>query len=113
MKKTRTDWLQQHAKAYPQWSAVIEILIEQSCFVVVPAGKGWKDGDVEEQDLLVLEPGVKGPPAAYRIQGDRIVCVNYPGSYEPSTYSEWIVSVMDLVVSIAEGNTWIEGILSQ
>jgi len=111
--KVRKDWLEEHSRSHPEWSAVVEILIEKNCFVVIPAGKGWQDGDVLEQDLLVLEPGVKGPPAAYRINGEVVECVNYPGSFEPMSFASWILMVMDLADSIVEKNDWIEEILSQ
>ncbi len=112
MLSTRNDWLLKHAEEFPQWKAIVEALIARNYFVVIPAKYGWKDGGVEDQDLMVLEPGVKGPPAAYRLDGDKVECVNYSGSFEPKSVTEWLKMVEGVVASNMESD-WIEEILSQ
>jgi hypothetical protein len=104
--------LQQHAKDFPQWSAAIEMLIGFGCFVVVPVRKELRAGPVEACDLLVLEPGVKGPPAAYHIEGTTLYCVNYP-SVRPQSLAIWIASVITIAASVEAGDKWMEGMLSQ
>jgi hypothetical protein len=113
MYKVRSDWLQKHAKKYPQWGPVVEKLIENNCFIVVPADREQKMGRANLGNLLVLEPEIKGRPAEYRIQDGMVICVNYPGSHRPVSVDDWIVYVTNLAASIEEGNAWIEEILSR
>jgi hypothetical protein len=113
MYKVRSDWLREHAKKYTQWSPVVEKLIENNCFIVIPAIKEQKLGRAKLGNLLVIEPGIKGRPAEYRIQDGMVICVNYAGSHSPISVGDWIVYVTELAASIEPDNSWIEGILSQ
>ena len=69
--------------------------LEQKYDYVIKASEGWKrqvkeQSGVEDTDTLVLVEGIKGPPPAFRVSGDKIICVNYPGSYYPMTPEEFV-----------------------
>jgi len=64
--------------------------LEEKYDFIKKGSEGWKDAGVEDTDTLVEEPSIKGPPPAFRASGDKIVCVNYPGSYKPMTPKEFI-----------------------
>ena len=110
---TRVDWLTVHAEEYPQWTEVIYELIASNAFVVIPAQYGWKECDAVDDDLMVLEPGVKGPPATFRIQGDVIRCVNYPGSYMPMSKKEWVEYAKRIATETNPEDEWVLSILSR
>ncbi len=64
--------------------------LEEKYDFVKKGSEGWKDAGVKDTDTLVEEPGIKGPPPAFRVSDDKIICVNYPGSYKPMTPKEFI-----------------------
>lgn len=54
------------------------------------------DERVKETDIVVLEPGIKGPPPVFRVSGDKVVCINYPGSYKPTSIEEFMAYLNDV-----------------
>ena len=75
--------------------SILDFLEEKYDFIV-DGSQGWKSANVNDNDTLLLHPYIKGPPPAFRADGDKIVCINYPGSYAPMNTSEFVSFIEDL-----------------
>lgn len=79
----------------------ILLSLEKRYDFVVNGTEGW-GGFVNASDTVVMDKTVKGPPPAFRPSEDKIICVNYPGSFEPMTPKEFLKYIIQVKKSNEE-----------
>lgn len=110
----RKAMLEKFRDDYPKWTDVVTMAIfNGTSDAILPARESsLLDGGAEERDLVLLEPGVKGPPAIFRYEGIEITCINYSGSYDPMSAKEFLQVIGQANYEIAklpDPETWIQG----
>ena len=64
-------------------------LIQEYPNAVGVGGGGWLNSKDDPSLVHVNEPGIKGEPPYFKIDGGKFVCVNYSGSHQPMTPAQF------------------------
>lgn len=109
----RKAMLEKFRDDYPKWTDIVTMAIfNGTADAILPAREtSLLDGGAEERDLVLLEPGVKGPPAIFRYEGIEITCINYSGSYDPMSAKKFIQVIgqaSSLIAKLPDPETWIQ-----